>query len=105
MVHWLLCQCLSLNVNLTWSLMKLKKLVCDAIAAGIFNDLGSGSNVDLCIIPKEGTEYLRPYNVANDKGVRQGRYSYKRGTTAVLTKDIKPIVVDVTETTGEAMEM
>ncbi|XP_044170338.1 proteasome subunit beta type-7-like isoform X1 [Acropora millepora] len=100
MVHWLLCQCLSLDVNLTWSLMKLKKLVCDAIAAGIFNDLGSGSNVDLCIIPKEGTEYLRPYNVANDKGVRQGRYSYKRGTTAVLTKDIKPIVVDVTETTG-----
>ncbi|XP_074608669.1 proteasome subunit beta type-7-like isoform X2 [Acropora palmata] len=82
-----------------------KKLVRDAIAAGIFNDLGSGSNVDLCIITKEGTEYLRPYDVANDKGVRQGRYSYKRGTTAVLTKDIKPIVVDVTETTGEAMEM
>ncbi|KAK2546770.1 hypothetical protein P5673_033588 [Acropora cervicornis] len=24
MVHWLLCQCLSLDVNLTWSLMKLK---------------------------------------------------------------------------------
>ncbi|XP_067024125.1 proteasome subunit beta type-7-like isoform X2 [Acropora muricata] len=83
-----------------------KKLVRDAIAAGIFNDLRSGSNVDLCIMPKEGTEYLRPYDVANDKGVRQGRYSYKRGTTAVLTKDIKPIiVVDVTETTGEAMEM
>ncbi|KAK2547490.1 Proteasome subunit beta type-7 [Acropora cervicornis] len=58
-----------------------KKLVRDAIAAGIFNDLGSGSNVDLCIITKEGTEYLRPYDVANDKGVRQGRYSYKRGTT------------------------
>ena len=26
-------------------------------------------------------------------------------STAVLTKDIKPIVVDVTETTGEALEM
>ena len=26
-------------------------------------------------------------------------------STAVLTKDIKPIVVDVIETTGEAMEM
>lgn len=25
--------------------------------------------------------------------------------TAVLTKDIKPFVVDVTETRGEAMEM
>ncbi|XP_073243381.1 proteasome subunit beta type-7-like isoform X2 [Porites lutea] len=82
-----------------------KRLVRDAIAAGIFNDLGSGSNVDLCVITKEGTEYLRPYDVANAKGIRQGRYSYKRGTTAVLTKDIKPFVVDVTETRGEAMEM
>ena len=26
----------------------------DAIKAGIFNDLGSGSNVDLCVITKEG---------------------------------------------------
>ncbi|KPM07590.1 proteasome subunit beta type-7-like protein, partial [Sarcoptes scabiei] len=26
-----------------------KKLVRDAVAAGIFNDLGSGSNVDLCV--------------------------------------------------------
>ena len=42
---------------------------------------GSGSNVDLCVITKEGTEYLRPYDVANEKGVRRGRYSYKRGTT------------------------
>ncbi|XP_044177101.1 proteasome subunit beta type-7-like [Acropora millepora] len=86
-------------------LEEAKKLVRDAIAAGIFNDLGSGSNIDLCVITKEGTEYLRPYDVANEKGVRQGRYSYKRGTTAVLTKDIKPIVVDVIETAGEAMEM
>lgn len=28
------------------------ELVADAICAGIFNDLGSGSNVDLCIITK-----------------------------------------------------
>ena len=27
-----------------------KSLVVDAIQAGIFNDLGSGSNVDLCIV-------------------------------------------------------
>ncbi|XP_044170344.1 uncharacterized protein LOC122954391 isoform X4 [Acropora millepora] len=86
MVHWLLCQCLSLDVNLTWRGLEVT-LIC------------------AWIISKEGTEYLRPYNVANDKGVRQGRYSYKRGTTAVVTKDIKPIVVDMTETTGEAMEM
>ena len=55
-----------------WYLQKedAKKLVRDAIAAGIFNDLGSGSNVDLCIITKDGIEYLRPYDEANLKGVR-----------------------------------
>lgn len=28
------------------------KLVCEAISSGIFNDLGSGSNVDVCVITK-----------------------------------------------------
>jgi hypothetical protein len=26
--------------------------VCEAICSGIFNDLGSGSNVDICVITK-----------------------------------------------------
>lgn len=47
-----------------------KKLVRDAIAAGIFNDLGSGSNIDLCIITKQDVQYLRPYDEANLKGKR-----------------------------------
>ena len=46
------------------------KLVRDAIAAGIFNDLGSGSNVDICVITKDKVEYLRPYDEANQKGQR-----------------------------------
>ena len=46
------------------------KLVRDAIAAGIFNDLGSGSNVDLCVITKDKVDYIRPYEEANKKGVR-----------------------------------
>ena len=46
------------------------KLVRDAVAAGIFNDLGSGSNVDLCIITKDKVDYLRPYDEANVKGKR-----------------------------------
>lgn len=46
------------------------KLVRDAIAAGIFNDLGSGSNVDICIITKDKVDYLRPYDVANVSGQR-----------------------------------
>lgn len=51
-------------------LEEAKQLVRDAIAAGIFNDLGSGSNVDLCIITKDGAEYLRTFDEANKKGVR-----------------------------------
>uniref|UniRef100_A0A671LNF5 Proteasome subunit beta n=1 Tax=Sinocyclocheilus anshuiensis TaxID=1608454 RepID=A0A671LNF5_9TELE len=58
-----------------------KRLVRDAIAAGIFNDLGSGSNIDLCVITKGKVDYLRPHDVANKKGVRTGNYRYKHGTT------------------------
>eukprot|EP00794_Sanderia_malayensis_P015887 gene15887-17487_t len=85
-----------------------KRLVQDGIRAGIFNDLGSGSNVDLCIITKDGTDYLRPYDEANQKGVRQASYQYKRGTTATLSTKVRPFNVEVTSTTvrstAEAME-
>lgn len=46
------------------------QLVRDAIAGGIFNDLGSGSNIDVCVITKDKTEYIRPFDQANLKGVR-----------------------------------
>ena len=47
-----------------------KQLVCKAIRAGIFNDLGSGSNVDVCVITKDKVDYIRPYDEANLKGKR-----------------------------------
>lgn len=47
-----------------------KKLVADAIKSGIFNDLGSGSNVDICVITKDKSEMIRPYEVANLKGAK-----------------------------------
>lgn len=47
-----------------------KQLVRDAIAAGIYNDLGSGSNIDICVISKNKLDFLRPYDVANRKGER-----------------------------------
>ncbi len=52
------------------SLEEGKELVADAIRSGIFNDLGSGSNVDLCVITKDSAEMIRPYHVANLKGVK-----------------------------------
>ncbi|XP_018331573.1 proteasome subunit beta type-7 [Agrilus planipennis] len=83
-----------------------KKLVRDAIAAGIFNDLGSGSNVDLCIIKKGTAEYLRTYDEANKKGVRQASYRYPKGTTPILTTKTSNIDVhDVSITYVEPMDM
>lgn len=81
-----------------------KKLVRNAIAAGIFNDLGSGSNVDVCVITKDKVEYLRPYDEANLKGQRQGSYRYKKGTTAVLKTEVKKIPFDIVKTTVKAAE-
>lgn len=54
----------------TFQLDEAKQLVRDAIAGGVFNDLGSGSNIDLCVITKDGATMLRPYDVANVKGQR-----------------------------------
>lgn len=74
------------------------KLVRDAIAAGIFNDLGSGSNVDLCIIRKNSCNYLRNYELSNQKGERKLDYTYKRGATGVMS--VKKIPFEVV---GEAV--
>ncbi|EEY18605.1 proteasome component PUP1 [Verticillium alfalfae VaMs.102] len=71
------------------------KLASDAIFAGIFNDLGSGSNVDVAIITQDKTELKRGFAttaVFNEKIIKKneiGRY------------------VSVTEvtSTGEAMEV
>lgn len=38
-------------------------IVSRAIRAGVFNDLGSGSNVDVAVITKAGTEYLRNHEM------------------------------------------
>ncbi|XP_026468433.1 proteasome subunit beta type-7-like [Ctenocephalides felis] len=73
-----------------------KKLARDAIAAGIFNDLGSGSNVDLCVIRQNGVDYLRTYEEANAKGQRHASYKYARGTTAVLKTSVSLLEVEET---------
>lgn len=63
-----------------------KKLVRDAIAAGIINDMGSGSNIDIAVLKaNDHIEYIRPYERLIPKGERQGVYKYPKGTTAVLS--------------------
>uniref|UniRef100_A0A665TA71 Proteasome subunit beta n=1 Tax=Echeneis naucrates TaxID=173247 RepID=A0A665TA71_ECHNA len=81
-----------------------KQLVRDAITAGIFCDLGSGSNVDLCVITESGVEYLRGYDKPTGKGKREGQYKYKPGTTAVLTNTVTPLFLDVVEQSVNIMD-
>ncbi|CAG9463496.1 unnamed protein product [Pedinophyceae sp. YPF-701] len=81
-------------------------LVARAIRSGIFNDLGSGSNVDLCIITKEGVEYLRNHETPNPKTYsRKKPVVYPPGTAPVNKERIWDLV-SVTEgaPAGSAMD-
>lgn len=87
-----------------------KQLVREAIRAGIFNDMGSGSYVDLVVIKANDNvrvyiyfdlhffnqfvvkvQYLRTFDEANVKGERKEKYRYAKGTTAVLTEKVRNI--------------
>lgn len=63
------------------------ELVSQAIQSGIFNDLGSGGNVDICVITKATGEakMLRTYKspIAHIPRVHTG-YNFPRGTTETL---------------------
>lgn len=69
-------------------------LVSAAISAGIFNDLGSGSNVDVCVITKERTDMLRNYVKPNERVQKELNYKFRRGTTAWQSEDIRKLIVD-----------
>jgi 20S proteasome subunit beta 2 len=64
------------------------KLCSDAILSGIFNDLGSGSNVDVCVITPEKATLLRNYIKPNVREKKMRNYKFKKGTTAVLAEKI-----------------
>jgi 20S proteasome subunit beta 2 len=57
----------------------------DAIEAGIFHDLGSGSNVDVYIVRRTGCEKLESYRVYNQKVFSQSdTYKFTKGSTEIL---------------------
>lgn len=64
------------------------KLCSDAIMAGIFNDLGSGSNVDVCVITPEKATLMRNYITPNVREKKMRNYAFAKGTTAVLNQKI-----------------
>ena len=82
-------------------------LVVAAISAGIFNDLGSGSNVDACVITASGTETLRNFVKPNERVQKERSYVFRRGTTAFKSEHVRSLVVEeeVKEVKeGEAMD-
>lgn len=64
------------------------KLCATAIEAGIFNDLGSGSNVDVCVIVAGKTTLMRNYAMPNQRERKERSYKFTRGTTAVLNEKV-----------------
>ena len=69
-----------------------------AIRAGIFNDLGSGNNVDLMVLRSDGTqEMLRNLEKPNEGSAlramvnRPDKFTIPLGCTDVLTKEVKTV--------------
>jgi 20S proteasome subunit beta 2 len=69
-----------------------KRLVHAAISSGIFNDLGSGSNVDLCVIKSDVVNYIRGYDTASNQRLFRSDYYFKRGTTLLLDSKTEYII-------------
>mmetsp|Transcript_27930 Transcript_27930/g.44285 ORF Transcript_27930/g.44285 Transcript_27930/m.44285 type:complete len:302 (-) Transcript_27930:215-1120(-) len=63
------------------------KLVQAAILSGITNDLGSGSNIDLCVITKDKTEFHRNIFKTEIPHKKDYRYTFKHGSTQILKQD------------------
>ncbi len=68
-------------------------LVTAAISAGIFNDLGSGSNVDACVITSTQTETLRNFVRPNERVQKERSYGFRRGTTAWKKEQIRSLII------------
>ncbi|RXN02409.1 proteasome subunit beta type-8-like protein [Labeo rohita] len=79
-------------------LEEAKSLVSDAIHAGIMSDLGSGNNIDLCVITKEGVDYIRPHRESpfNYKSCEDGvSIDLNHGTTTLAFKFRHGVIVAV----------
>jgi len=79
-------------------------LVHAAVSAGIWNDLGSGGNVDITVITRGNVEYKRNYDKPNPRKFRREKpYEFARGATPVLSTIVTPLESKVIIT--ESMEM
>lgn len=81
-----------------------KELVRAAIHAGIMSDLGSGNNIDLCVITRKGVDYIRPFQESQFKDNRTNKYRYRPGTTPILTQKVVPLKLEVVQETVRRMD-
>ena len=87
-------------------------LVAEAIQAGIFNDLGSGSNVDICVIRRDAdaVKYHHNFLQLNPRlYTRKAGYRFERGTTEWIKETqrlykARISVREVSKDVGEAEE-
>jgi 20S proteasome subunit beta 2 len=86
-------------------------LVADAIRSGVMNDLGSGSNIDLCVITKDKVDYLRNHEFLQGRTyVRKFPALYPPGTAPVIRSKALPrltladVVVEEGVTAEAAMD-
>lgn len=71
------------------------QLVVTAIEAGIYHDLGSGSNVDVCVIMKGKVEYLRNLKHDNHKVFsKPGGYTFPKDRVHVIEEFKHLLVVE-----------
>lgn len=83
-----------------------KDLVRAAINAGITNDLGSGSNCDICVITKDGHEMFRNIDKMGGKYTSTAGLRLPRGTTDYYNEKISQVRSRVVVEDGaEPMEL
>jgi 20S proteasome subunit beta 2 len=73
-------------------------LVSKAIQAGIFNDLGSGSNVDVVVLSTHrpnNPEILRNHVKPNERSTKERKYLYPRGTTVIISSKEENLVGNI----------
>ncbi|KAM7058243.1 proteasome subunit beta type-10 isoform 2-T2 [Molossus nigricans] len=82
-----------------------QELLVEAITAGILGDLGSGGNVDACVITRTGAKMLRTLSSPTKPKERPGQYLFAPGTTAVLSQTVMPLPLELVEETVQTMEV
>ncbi|KAL7670186.1 hypothetical protein ACOME3_005128 [Neoechinorhynchus agilis] len=70
------------------------ELVKRSIETAILNDMYSGTNVDLCVVTRENTRFIRPYAVIGKPEPRLGDYTFKSGITPIVSKMVKHVPYD-----------